>query len=115
MPTYGMMPYSRAGKVEETDKGSGPTALAEKGEQMKEDAREHIEDMVGAAQRLVQESSLQSSMQLKALASHSDVIHHAGVQSRLHPQDRAPSVDLHGHDVIPGFAGCSGGGYGGGA
>ena len=43
---------------------------------MKEDAREHIEDMVSAAQRLVQESSLKSSNILKASASH-DVSQHS--------------------------------------
>ncbi len=42
-----MMPYCRAETANKSD--TGPNALAEKGEQMKEDAREHIEDMVSAA------------------------------------------------------------------
>ena len=51
-----MMPDCRAESTDKSDKG--PNALAEKGEQMKEDAREHIEDMVSL---LVQGSPVQSS------------------------------------------------------
>ena len=45
------MPQCRAEKDRETDMGSGPNDLSKKGEQMKEDAREHIEDMVSSSEQ----------------------------------------------------------------
>ena len=41
--------FCRAEKGGENGKGLDPNELTKKGEQMKEDAREHIEDMVRAA------------------------------------------------------------------